>query len=250
MARKRAPVVARRLQNGGSIEGKVALVTGGSRGIGLAIAEALVGAGAFVFVTGRDRKALKSASAQLGKSATAVRCDLRDPRAVASLCREIKKRFGRLDFLVNNAGIAHPLANVDKLTLETWREVIDINLTGLFLVTHHALPLISSGGVIVNNLSISAKQVFAGFSAYSASKFGALGFTDALRLEVRERGIRVTALLPGAVRTDIWQQFWPDAPKAKMVSPGSVAEMVLQILQLPENATVEQLQIGPASGTL
>jgi NAD(P)-dependent dehydrogenase (short-subunit alcohol dehydrogenase family) len=201
MARQK---VATHSTNNNSVAGKVALVTGGSRGIGLAIAEALVKAGAFVFVTGRDRKALKSASSKLGKNATAVRCDLRDPRAVASLFREIKKRYGRLDYLVNNAGVAHAIANVDRMNLETWREVIDINLTGLFLVTHHALPLIPSGGVIVNNLSISAKQVFPGFSAYGASKFGALGFTNTLRLEVRERGIRVTALMPGAVNTVFW----------------------------------------------
>jgi NAD(P)-dependent dehydrogenase (short-subunit alcohol dehydrogenase family) len=233
-----------------TLKSKVALVTGGNRGIGLAIAAALVKAGAFVIVTGRDPKALKTASTQLGKNATAIRCDVSDEQSVISLARELKKRFGRIDFLINNAGVAHALHNVQEMPVETWQEVIDTNLTGLFLVCHHVLPLMSAGSVIINNLSISAKQVFPGFSAYSASKFGALGFTDTLRLELRDKGIRVTALIPGAVQTDIWQQFWPEAPKSKMVSADTVAEAVLHILQLPQNTTIEQLHIGPASGAL
>jgi NAD(P)-dependent dehydrogenase (short-subunit alcohol dehydrogenase family) len=232
-----------------SANGKVALVTGGSRGIGLAIASELVEAGATVYITGRNRKALNAAAAKLG-TATAVQCDVRDPKSVSALFRDIKRRSGRIDYLINNAAIAHSLASVEEMSPETWNDVIATNLTGLFLVTHHALPLIVSGGVIVNNLSISAKQCFNGFSAYTASKHGALGFTDTLRMELRERGIRVTALLPGAVETDIWQQFWPEAPRNKMISPPSVAGIVLHILQLPGNTTVEQLHIGPATGTL
>jgi len=244
MARGKKPTAS------ASARGKVALVTGGSRGIGLAIASALVKAGATVYITGRDRKALNAATAKLGRTATAVQCDVRDPNAVASLFRDISKNSGRIDYLINNAAIAHLLATVEEMSPQTWNDVISTNLTGLFLVTHHALPLISSGGVIVNNLSISAKQCFNGFSAYTSSKHGALGFTDTLRMELRERGIRVTALLPGAVETDIWQQFWPDAPRQKMISAESVANVVLHILQLPENTTVEQLHIGPAAGAL
>jgi NAD(P)-dependent dehydrogenase (short-subunit alcohol dehydrogenase family) len=233
-----------------SARGKVALATGGSRGIGFAIASALVDAGATVYITGRDRKALNAAAAKLGSNATALQCDVRDPKAVTALLRDIKKKSGRIDYLINNAAIAHSLATVEEMSPETWNDVVATNLTGLFLVTHHALPLMSSGAVIVNNLSISAKQCFNGFSAYTASKHGALGFTDTLRMELRERGIRVTALLPGAVETEIWQQFWPDAPRKKMISPASVAGIVLHILQLPENTTVEQLHIGPAAGAL
>src|SRR5258707_15323163 len=103
-------------------EGKVALVTGGSRGIGLAIAAALVETGVSVFITGRDRKALKSASTQLGPKAIPVRCDVRDAKGVASLFREIKKKFGRLDFLINNAGVAHALLSVEAMPLDTWQE--------------------------------------------------------------------------------------------------------------------------------
>ncbi|HZU30961.1 MAG TPA: SDR family NAD(P)-dependent oxidoreductase, partial [Candidatus Angelobacter sp.] len=152
--------------------------------------------------------------------------------------------------LINNAGIAHALAPVDELPLETWKEVIDTNLTGTFLTTQNALPLMRSGSTIVNNLSVAATTPFPQMSAYNASKFGALGFTQALREELRGKGIRVIALMPGATRTDIWDQFWRDAPKEKMISAESVAEAVLQAVSMPANTLIEEIRIGPAAGTL
>jgi short-subunit dehydrogenase len=102
----------------------------------------------------------------------------------------------------------------------------------------------------VNNLSIAALQPFAGMSAYNASKFGALGFTKALREEVRKQGIRVLALIPGATKTEIWQQFWPDAPREKMISPETVAEAVLRAVSAPPEAAVEEIVIAPTAGVL
>jgi NAD(P)-dependent dehydrogenase (short-subunit alcohol dehydrogenase family) len=152
--------------------------------------------------------------------------------------------------LVNNAGVAHALAPVDKLPIETWEEVIDTNLTGTFLVTRAALPLMHAGSTIVNNLSVAAIQPFAGMAAYNASKFGAMGFTQALREDLRQRGIRVLALLPGATDTDIWNQFWPDAPHEKMISPETVAAAVLHAVSAPPEAAIEEIRIGPATGVL
>jgi NAD(P)-dependent dehydrogenase (short-subunit alcohol dehydrogenase family) len=152
--------------------------------------------------------------------------------------------------LINNAGIAHSLAAVDQIPVETWKEVIDTNLTGTFLVTRAALPLMQAGGTIVNNLSVAAVQPFAGMSAYNASKFGALGFTHALREDLRKRGIRVVALLPGATNTEIWSQFWPGAPKEKMISAESVAQAVLHAVSAPTNTAIEEIRIGPAAGVL
>jgi 3-oxoacyl-[acyl-carrier protein] reductase len=152
--------------------------------------------------------------------------------------------------LINNAGVAHALAPVDQLSIETWKEVIDTNLTGTFLVTRAALPLMRRGGTIVNNLSVAALQPFAGMAAYNASKFGALGFTHALREDLRKRGIRVLALLPGATDTDIWSQFWPDAPKEKMISAETVAQAVLHAVSAPPNTAIEEIRIGPAAGVL
>lgn len=142
------------------------------------------------------------------------------------------------------------LTPVEELSLETWKHVIDTNLTGTFLVTRAALPLMQAGSTIVNNLSVAAVQPFEGMSAYNASKFGAMGFTQALREEVRKKGIRVLALLPGATDTEIWRQFWPDAPREKMISPETVAQAVLYAVSAPANASIEEIRIGPTGGVL
>ena len=205
---------------------KIAVVTGGGSGIGLATARLLAQSCYSVVITGRDAKRLEAAAAKISsdeKQVTAIRCDVRDPLSVEKFFREIGKQHRMIDVLINNAGVAHALAPVDQLSIETWKEVIDTNLTGTFLVTRAALPLMHAGGTIVNNLSVAALQPFAGMAAYNASKFGALGFTQALREDLRKRGIRVLALIPGATNTDIWGQFWPEAPKEKMISAETVA---------------------------
>jgi 3-oxoacyl-[acyl-carrier protein] reductase len=232
---------------------KVAVITGGGSGIGLAMARTFVANGYSVLITGRDPKRLRSAAAEIsadGKQVSGITCDVRDPESVEKLFREVSKQYSTIDVLINNAGIAHSLAPVDQLSIETWREVIDTNLTGTFLVTHAALPLMRAGGTIVNNLSVAALQPFAGMAAYNASKFGALGFTHALREDLRKRGIRVLALMPGATNTEIWSQFWPDAPKEKMISAETVAEAVLHAVSAPANTAIEEIRIGPAAGVL
>jgi NAD(P)-dependent dehydrogenase (short-subunit alcohol dehydrogenase family) len=155
-----------------------------------------------------------------------------------------------LHVLVNNAGIGHPNLTVRNLPYPTWFEVIDTNLTGMFLVTQAALAVMKRGATIINNLSIASERVFPGCAAYNASKHGALGFTDTLREELRPKGIRVIALLPGATDTAIWQTLWPKAPRRKMMSADTVAEIVVNALLLPENTTVEKLVVMPATGTL
>jgi len=233
--------------------GKLAVITGGSRGIGLAMARTFARSGYQVVITGRDSKRLRDAANELSKEqgpVLALTCDVRDPASVRKLFDEIKQHHPAIDVLINNAGIAHSLAPADELPIETWKEVIDTNLTGTFLVTRSALPLMRAGGSIVNNLSVAALQPFAGMSAYNASKFGALGFTQALREDLRKRGIRVLALLPGATDTDIWDQFWADAPKEKMISAETVAEAVLHAVSTPANTSIDEIRIGPAAGVL
>jgi NAD(P)-dependent dehydrogenase (short-subunit alcohol dehydrogenase family) len=238
---------------GGSLRGKAALITGASRGIGLAIAQALADEGCNVVLTGRNQSTLSKAARELARrkiSVLPVVCDVREPVEVEQLLAVVRTQFRRLDILINNAGVAHPNLNVARLPVEAWMEVIDTNLTGMFLVTRAALPLMKRGGAIVNNLSIAAKRVFPGSSAYNASKHGALGFTNTLREELRAQGIRVIALLPGATDTAIWNSFWPDAPRKKMMSPRTVAEAVVNALALPAESTVEELTILPSAGVL
>jgi NAD(P)-dependent dehydrogenase (short-subunit alcohol dehydrogenase family) len=235
------------------LRGKVALITGANRGIGLAIARALASEGCNLVITGRDEPALKKTGRELVRlklHVLPVVCDVRDPVAVRALLAAVERKFHRLDILINNAGIAHPSQNVDKLPFESWLEVIDTNLNALFLVTHAALPLMKRGSAIVNNLSIAAKRVFPGSSAYNASKHGALGFTNTLREELRSQRIRVIALVSGATDTEIWNTLWPQAPREKMMSPETVAVAVVNALKLPLESTMEELVILPTAGTL
>ncbi len=179
-------------------------------------------------------------------------CDVRSPESVDYLFALVRGLRTPLDILINNAGIGHPHRTVGDLPYPTWMEVIDTNLNGLFLITQAALAVMKMkrGGTIVNNLSVAAERVFPGSAAYNASKHGALGFTNTLREELRPKGIRVIALLPGATDTAIWDALWPKAPRRKMMSAETVARTVVNALLLPENSTVEKIVVVPSSGTL
>ena len=232
---------------------RTALITGASRGIGLAFAEALAREGCNLILTSRNAKSLTKAARRLARFETkisALPCDVRDPHSVDALFSRIRRTTKRLDILINNAGIGQPNLTVENLPYPTWKEVLATNLDGTFLVTQASLALMKRGATIVNNLSIAATRVFPGTAAYNASKHGALGFTNTLREDLRGKGIRVIALLPGATDTDIWTTLWPKAPRKKMISPETVATALVNALLLPENSTVEELKILPAAGTL
>jgi NAD(P)-dependent dehydrogenase (short-subunit alcohol dehydrogenase family) len=235
------------------LRGQVALVTGATRGIGLAIARALAAEACNLILTARDQSALARASRELASAKIKILarpCDVRDPHSVDALFRSARQQFKRLDILINNAGIAHPNLPVENLPFPVWKDVLETNLGGMFLTTQAALAMMKRGGTIVNNLSIAATRVFAGSAAYNASKHGALGLTNTLREELRPRGIRVIALLPGATDTDIWTTLWPQAPRRKMMASQTVAKAVVEAILLPANATVESLEILPTAGTL
>lgn len=233
------------------LKGQVALITGASRGIGAAIAKRLADEGANLILTARDEKSLHKLRRELSSPKILTHpCDIRDPHSVDQLFRSTRSEFKQIDILINNAGIAHPNLPVDQLPYPTWKDVFATNVDGTFLITQAALGLMKHGGTIVNNLSIAATRVFAGSAAYNASKHAALGFTNTLREELRPRGIRVIGLLPGATDTDIWQTLWPQAPRKKMMSADTVAQIVVEAILLPPNATVENLEILPTVGTL
>ncbi len=225
------------------LDGRVAVVTGASRGIGLAIARALALEGC--------RMALASRSGTTDiDGAMSQSCDVRDPKSVEAFFSKVRGQFGRVDILINNAGNAHALLPTEQMPIDVFRDVVDTNLFGTFLCTRSALPLMPRGGAIVNNLSVCAVQVFPQESAYCAAKFGALGFTNVLREECRPKGIRVMALIAGATATDIWNQFMPEAPRDKMMSPGTVARAVVDALTLPEGTSVDEIRLGPTAGAL
>jgi NAD(P)-dependent dehydrogenase (short-subunit alcohol dehydrogenase family) len=236
-----------------SLSGRLAIVTGANRGIGLAIARALAREGCNLIITGRDERALAKARAELEKlkvEVLAQSCDVHSPESVDYLFALVRGLHKPLDILINNAGIGHPNRTVGELPYPTWMEVIDTNLNGLFLMTQAGLAVMKRGGTIVNNLSIAAERVFPGSAAYNASKHGALGFTDTLREELRPKGIRVIALMPGATDTAIWNTLWPKAPRRKMMSAETVARTVIDALLLPNNTTTEKIIVMPSGGAL
>jgi NAD(P)-dependent dehydrogenase (short-subunit alcohol dehydrogenase family) len=236
-----------------NLRGKLSLVTGGTQGIGFAIAQTLAEEGCKLIICGRNESRLRRTQKQLsatGADVETISCDVRDQSSVARLFSAMKKKTGRLDILINSAGIAHPFTPVKKLSVKTWNDVLDTNLTGTFLVTQAALPLLKRGSQIVNVLSMSSRRTFPELAAYNASKFGALGFTNTLRDEVRKEGIRVIAVLPGSTDTPIWNTLWPEAPREKMIAPETVAQAVMHALKSPAESVIEEISIMPAGGAL
>ena len=188
------------------LDGKIALVTGGGSGIGKAIAQAFADAGARVTLAGRRREVLEAAAAEIGAAAEAAPCDVTDDAQVDALFAGVAERRGRLDVLVNNAGMSAP-GPTHEMDPDDWRKVIDVNLTGAFLCARAALRLMipAKSGRILNIGSISAQMSRPHAAPYTASKFGLEGLTRSLALDAREHGIAVGILHPGNVATDIWR---------------------------------------------
>lgn len=236
-----------------SLQGKTAVITGASRGLGKAIAEALASEGCNLAICAREERALGETAAEIAKSGArvlAMACDVADAAQVERFFGAIAREFQEIHVLVNNAGAAHPLMPVADLPLEVWNRAIATNLTGTFLCAQAALPLMKRGATIVNVLSATVKITLPGMAGYAAAKHGVLSLTDMLREELREKGIRALALVPGATRTDIWNQFWAEAPREKMMDPETVAAAVVHAVKVPAGTTIERIDISPATGKL
>lgn len=244
----------------GKLSGKLAVITGGGRGIGLAIAWAFASEGCNLVITGREEQRLRMAAEGLrtelgpGKSATpqitAKSCDVRDAAAVERLFQQVRESYGRLDILVNNAGISQSAAPVEQTSIELWRDIIETNLTGTFLCTRFAIPLMKRGATILNMASVAARSAFPGASPYNASKAAILNFSLTVRQELKDRGIRVTALLPGATDTDMWRLVMPDAPRERMTEATDIANLALAIVTLSPRANLTELALDPMAGSL
>jgi NAD(P)-dependent dehydrogenase (short-subunit alcohol dehydrogenase family) len=227
----------------------VALVTGAGRGLGRAIASELSRHGARVALTARTAREIRTTARALeraGGQALAHPCDVRDPRQVAELLAATVARFRNLDILVNNAGVFRmaPLQQTDEAM---WDDILDTNLKGTYLVTRAALPQLERRkGQIVNILSTAARIVYPDNTAYCASKWGLLGFTNALRDELRPRGIRVSAVLPGAVDTPIWDDVPGHWERDTMLRPDAVARAVAHVCTQVDSASTDEILLTPA----
>ncbi len=219
------------------LEGQVALITGGGKGIGLGVARALAARGVRVALTGRDRSALDSALSRIDGDGIAIAMDVRDEKSIRSGVAEVVAWGGALDILVNNAGIGLLETPLLQTTTECWRDVIETNLTGAFIVTKAAWPaLVDRKGQILNVSSIAGSQGYSGASAYCASKHGLNGFTEVLKKEGAEVGVRVLAICPGAVNTNIWDEEWASQDhRSRMMTIDQIGELAAQMLSTPRN---------------
>jgi len=224
--------------------GKTAIVTGGSRGIGLAIARALVTSDVNVMITGTKEKPLEDAIRELGALAMAQRADVRDYADVERAFNAAATHFGGVDILVNNAGVGifTPVAN---MSIEQWHQVIETNVTGAFHCSRAVLPHLRKrgGGWIVNISSLSGTNPFANGAAYCASKAALNAFSESLMQEVRHDGIRVTTVAPGSVNTSFADH---DSGAEWKLSPDDVAHAVVDLLDHPPRSLPSRVEIRPA----
>lgn len=228
------------------LKGKTAIVTGGTRGIGHAISEALVKAGATVVITARDESKIKSVVSRINLAgpgkATGHVCDVRDYNQV----REFFAEVGGVDILINNAGIGI-FSSVESMSPEDFRAVLETNVFGVFYCCHEAIPLMKQrgGGYIINISSLAGANAHPKMAAYNASKFGLNGFSEALMQEVRHDGIRVSYIMPGSVNTE----FGGDEPsdeKSWQLQPDDIAQVVIDLLAHPQRSLPSRVEIRPS----
>lgn len=237
-----------------NLEGKIAIVTGASKGIGKAIATSLTDVGVKVVLAARTQNTVEQTADGLRKSgadATAIPTDVTDADAVQNLIQRTLNTYQSIDILINNAGngIFGPVAEFDP---NDWDSVINSNLKGVYLCAKYTLPhlLAQGSGQIINVLSIAAKVAFPASSAYCAAKAGALALTKVLAAEVRDQNIRVTAVLPGSVETPFWEDIPQHPDFDKMLKPEHVAHTVLSVCQQPIGMVTEEVVVMPPLGIL
>jgi 3-oxoacyl-[acyl-carrier protein] reductase len=233
------------------LKNKRALVTGGTRGIGLEVARSLISAGCAVVVCGRNPELVDSAVSELQKSAAnsnvaGFAVDVSDSEAVAELFRRADQVLSGLDILINNAGsgIFRPAA---ELTIEEWDHIIGTNLSGAFYCSREALSRFrnSGGGWIINISSLAGRNPMAGGAAYNASKFGLNGMSEAIMLDHRDQDVRVSYIMPGSVDTDFGAHGRAEKSEWK-IAPEDIAEIVLDILRKPGRTLVSRVEVRPS----
>lgn len=231
-----------------TLKNKVAYITGGSQGIGLGVAQSLLDQGLKVAISGRSEEKLKDAGQSLGASSDrlmTIQSDVRNLEDEQNAVRDIIDRWGQLDIVVANAGIGH-YGSIEDLTVDQWNQTIDTNLTGVFHTVKAALdPVLASQGYIITIASLAGTNFFANGTAYNASKFGLVGFSQALMLDVRQQGVKVSTIMPGSVATH-FNGHIPDDADAWKIQPEDIGELVVDLLKMHPRTLPSKVEVRPS----
>ncbi|MCP9750364.1 SDR family oxidoreductase [Ferruginibacter sp. HRS2-29] len=226
---------------------KVAYITGGSKGIGFGVARILLDNGMKVAISSRSLEAAQKAAASLSADPSkilALESDVSTPGAEARAIKAVTDHFGRLDLLVANAGVGH-FAPIETLTDEEWKSTIDTNLTGVFNSVKAAIaPLKETKGYIITIASLAGTNFFANGAAYNASKFGLVGFSQAIMLDLRQYGIKVTTIMPGSVAT-YFNGHVPSDADAWKIQPEDIGQLVLDLMQINPRTLPSKVEVRP-----
>ncbi len=228
---------------------RTAFITGGSKGIGYGIAVALLNHGVRVAITSRSQKAAAEAAAALNELrpgyALGFAADVRDMAAQQAAVAETVRQWGRLDYVVANAGVGHLVAFQD-MTAEQWHETIDTNLTGVFYTAKATLPaLTASEGYFISIASLAGANFFENGAAYNASKFGLVGFSQALMLDIRNAGVKVTTIMPGSVATE-FANHTPTEKDAWKIQPEDLGQLVVDLIRMPARTLPSKVEVRPS----
>lgn len=231
-----------------AINGKVILITGGTKGIGLGVAQSLIKEGAKVAVTGRSEnsavEALRILQQLKSGEVMSIVADVRKADDLQRAVAAIISKWGKLDVFVANAGVGH-FTSIEELTEEQWNETIDTNLTGVFLSIKSCLAeLKKTKGYFITMASLAGTNFFAGASAYNASKFGLVGFTQAVMLDVRKAGIKVTTIMPGSVASN-FDNHIPSAEDAWKIQPEDIGQIVIDLLKMNPRTLPSKIEVRP-----
>jgi len=234
-----------------SLKNKVALITGGTKGIGYGIALSLLQEGINVAITGRSQLSASEAANSLNNNPNAngkaigVEADVRNFQSQVQAVNEVLKQFGKLDVVIANAGLGH-FANIENLTLEQWQETIDTNLTGAFYTIKASLDALKkSQGYYITISSLAGTNFFANGSAYNASKFGLTGFTQAVMLDLRQFGIKVSTIMPGSVST-YFNNHIPNGNDAWKIQIEDIGELVVDLLKMNPRTLPSKIEVRPS----
>jgi len=230
------------------LQGKTAFITGGSKGIGLGVAEAMVKQGMKVAVTSRRQEAADEAAAHLkkmGGEALGIAADVRDFVAQESAVRRVLDEWGQLDVVIANAGVGQ-FAPIEEMSPEQWHAVIDTNLTGVFYTTKATVPALKeSNGYLITIASLAGANFFPSGSAYNASKFGLVGFTQAVMLDLRHQGVNVSTIMPGSVAT-YFNDHVPSEKDAWKIQPEDLGQMVIDLLRMDPRTLPSKIEVRPS----